>query len=63
MHSWAISGCKAMAHQGLKSKQNQREGNTPPLPIAILLVLRNPKISFKLIAQPMFFQFSILLHF
>jgi hypothetical protein len=33
-------------HQGSKSKQKSREVNTPPPPIAILLVLRKPKNQF-----------------
>jgi hypothetical protein len=33
----------------LKIKKNQREGNTPPPPIAILLVLRKPKNQFQII--------------
>jgi hypothetical protein len=29
--------------EGQSQNKNQREGNTPPSPIAILLVLRKPK--------------------
>jgi hypothetical protein len=48
----------------IKTKlKDQREGNTPPPPIAILLVLKKPKISFKFIFQPTIIKFLISLHF
>jgi hypothetical protein len=49
--------------KGQNQNKNQRRATPTPSNIFFLLVLRKPKICFKLISQPTYIKFSSFMHF